>query len=124
MTKSAAYRLGQLLRVVERMQLAGNPSVKMTVRGRLWGLLTTRPAAGLDRLMDGVAIYKQAMRREGKAGLAEWYDDRIAELLDGLEIPPMMTEVDRAQLALGYYAERMPRTAADATSTTVAAILN
>jgi CRISPR-associated protein Csd1 len=124
MTTSAAYRLGQVLRVVERMQLDGNPNVKITVRGRLWGLLTTRPASGLDRLIDGVEIYKQAMRREGKGGLAEWYDNHIAELLSGLELPAMMTEVDRAQLALGYYAERAPRAPSDSTSTTDAAILN
>src|SRR5262249_18704462 len=104
MTTSAAYRLGQVLRVVQRMQLDGNPNINITVRGRLWGLLTTRPAAGLDRLIDGVAIYKQAMRRGSKGRLAEWYDNRIAELLAGLELPAMMTEVDRAQLALGYYA--------------------
>ena len=124
MTTSAAYRLGQVLRVVERMQLEGNPNVTVTVRGRLWGLLTTRPAAGLDRLMDGVDIYKTAMRREKKGGLAEWYDNRIAELLAGLEIPVIMTEIDRAQMALGYYAERGRRAADKAIPATDAAITN
>ena len=124
MTTSAAYRLGQVLRVVERMQLDGNPKVAITVRGRLWGLLATRPAAGLDRLMDGIDIYKTAMRREGKGGLAEWYDNHIAELLAGLELPPIMTEVDRAQMALGYYAERGRRARDEATQNTNAATVN
>jgi CRISPR-associated protein Csd1 len=124
MTTSAAYRLGQVLRVVERMQLDGNPKVAITVRGRLWGLLTTRPAAGLERLMDGVDIYKTAMRREKKGGLAEWYDNRIAELLAGLEMPATMTDIDRAQMALGYYAERGRRAADETAPNNETAIAN
>jgi CRISPR-associated protein Csd1 len=124
MTTSAAYRLGQVLRVVERMQLAGNPKIAITVRGRLWGLLATRPAAALDRLMDGIDIYKTAMRREGKGGLAEWYDNHIAELLTGLELPAIMTESDRAQMALGYYAERGRRAADETSQTTNTATVN
>jgi CRISPR-associated protein Csd1 len=124
MTTSAAYRLGQVLRVVERMQQECNPKVKITVRGRLWGLLTTRPAAGLDRLMDSVEIYKTSMRREQKTRLGEWYDNRIAELLAGLEMPTTMAEIDRAQMALGYYAERGPRTADQTMSNTNTATAN
>ena len=124
MSTDASYRLGQVLRLVERMQTDGNPGVRVTVRNRLWGLMTTRPAAGLDRLMDGVNIYKQALRREGKAGLAEWYDGRIAELLADLELPPIMTEIDRAQMALGYYAERVRRAGDEKNQNTSVATAN
>jgi hypothetical protein len=78
-TRGSSRTLGQLARQLDS-HLAGFQADRDINRI----LLTTRPAAGLDRLMNGIDIYKTAMRRDRKEGLAEWYDNRIAELHEHL----------------------------------------
>ncbi|WP_296704407.1 type I-C CRISPR-associated protein Cas8c/Csd1 [Thiocapsa sp. UBA6158] len=106
MTESTPYRLGRLLRIVEEMQLRDNPKIALTVRDRYWATLSARPSSVLGRLLGNVGIYKASMRRSGNGGLAEWFDQQIAELLDDIEVPDEMADTDRAQMALGYYAQR------------------
>lgn len=98
---SAAYHCGRLMALLARIQYAALGDVGAGVVQRYYAAASTTPALVLGRLS------RTAQFHLGKldAGLARWFEARLAGIWDGLKQGPpvVLTLEEQSLFALGYY---------------------
>lgn len=107
-TTNKAYRLGRLFAVLERLQAKALGWRNATVRDRFYASASANPALVFPSLIRNARNHSKSVRTEVGAGLAEWFEDRIAEIVSGLEdsFPKTLSLEDQGRFALGYYHQR------------------
>lgn len=107
-TTNSAYRLGRLFSVLEQLQRAALGQRNATVRDRFYASASATPALIFSSLIRNARNHSKTVRTKVGAGLAEWFEDRIAEILSGLEgsFPKTLSLEEQGRFALGYYHQR------------------
>ena len=102
------YRLGRLFAVLERLQAAGLGSRNATIRDRFYASASATPASVFPLLFRNAKNHSKSVRSKVGPGLAEWFEDRIAEVVSGmsLALPATLTLQDQGRFAIGYYHQR------------------
>ncbi|MBS0562058.1 MAG: type I-C CRISPR-associated protein Cas8c/Csd1 [Proteobacteria bacterium] len=105
--KEAAYRLGRLFSVLERLQRAALGQRNATIRDRFYASASATPAIVFPSLIRNARNHSKKVRSATGAGLAEWFEDRVAEVVAGLTVfPKTLTLEQQGLFALGYYHQR------------------
>ncbi|MCB8879379.1 type I-C CRISPR-associated protein Cas8c/Csd1 [Acidisoma cellulosilytica] len=107
-TTNPAYRLGRLFSVLERLQGAALGQRNATVRDRFYASASATPALVFPSLIRNARNHSKTIRTKVGAGLAEWFEDHIAEIVSGLDgsFPKTLPLEDQGRFALGYYHQR------------------
>jgi CRISPR-associated protein Csd1 len=105
---NSAYRLGRLFSVLERLQSAALGQRNATVRDRFYASASATPALVFPSLIRNARNHSKTIRTRVGAGLAEWFEDNIAEIASGLEgsFPRTLPLEEQGRFALGYYHQR------------------
>ena len=99
----AAYRLGRLFAVLERIQQQAMPGINATIRDRYYGAASTTPVAVFTTLLR----LKNAHLKKLADGTAAYFERLIGEILDPMtEFPRQLTLPHQGRFALGYYHQR------------------
>jgi len=102
-----AYRLGMWLAVVVRAQEAA--CNKSTVLSSNLSLMSREPRRVMDRVFTKFNYYLSLLRRNGKVGLARYFENKGAEALGGIlpeALPSKLDKDARADFVLGIHAMR------------------
>jgi CRISPR-associated protein Csd1 len=107
-TTNSAYRLGRLFSVLERLQRTALGQRNATVRDRFYASASATPALVFPSLIRNARNHSKTIRTKSGAGLAEWFEDHIAEIASGLEgsFPKTLPLEEQGRFALGYYHQR------------------
>jgi CRISPR-associated protein Csd1 len=107
-TTNSAYRLGRLFSVLERLQRAALGQRNATVRDRFYASASATPALVFPSLIRNARNHSKTIRTKVGAGLAEWFEDNIADIASGLEgsFPRTLPLEEQGRFALGYYHQR------------------
>lgn len=101
--KSAGYRLGRLMAVLERVQTAAQNNPNKTIVDRYYGAASTRPGIVFPRLI--AMAQHHAAKLTG--GLQAFYQSRLGEVIDGIgAFPTVLNMEEQGLFALGYYHQR------------------
>ena len=115
--QSAAYRLGRLFAVLEKIQEEASPGLNATIRDRYYGAASSTPAAVFATLLR----LKNHHLGKLHAGRAVQMEKLIGEIMAGIDdIPGHLSLPDQGRFALGYYHQRQAffrKHAAEATET-------
>jgi CRISPR-associated protein Csd1 len=105
---NSAYRLGRLFSVLERLQRAALGQRNATVRDRFYASASATPALVFPSLIRNARNHSKTIRTKVGAGLAEWFEDHIADIASGLEgsFPRTLPLEEQGRFALGYYHQR------------------
>jgi CRISPR-associated protein Csd1 len=105
---NSAYRLGRLFAVLERLQGSALGQRNATVRDRFYASASATPALVFPSLIRNARNHSKTIRTRVGAGLAEWFEDHIAEIASGLEgsFPRTLPLEEQGRFALGYYHQR------------------
>jgi CRISPR-associated protein Csd1 len=105
---NSGYRLGRLFAVLERLQAAGLGKRNATIRDRFYASASATPARIFPSLFRNAKNHSKSVRSKVGVGLAEWFEDRIADVVDGMEsaLPPTLSLQDQGRFAIGYYHQR------------------
>ena len=105
---NAAYRLGRLFAVLERLQRAALGPRNATVRDRFYASASATPALVFPGLIRNARNHSKTLRSKSGAGLAEWFEDHIADIASGLSgsFPKTLPLEEQGRFALGYYHQR------------------
>jgi CRISPR-associated protein Csd1 len=105
---NSAYRLGRLFSVLERLQRAALGPRNATVRDRFYASASATPALVFPSLIRNARNHSKAIRSKVGAGLAEWFEDHIADIASGLDgsFPRTLPLEEQGRFALGYYHQR------------------
>lgn len=104
----AAYRLGRLFAVMERIQSAAQPGINATIRDRYYGAASSTPGAVFPTLMR----LKNAHLKKLTPGMEGFFEKLIGEIAGSIEKPtlscfPRQLDLHAQGLfALGYYHQR------------------
>ncbi|MGE0373386.1 MAG: type I-C CRISPR-associated protein Cas8c/Csd1 [Gammaproteobacteria bacterium] len=104
----AAYRLGRLFAVLERIQSAAQPGINATIRDRYYGAASSTPGAVFPTLMR----LKNAHLKKLTPGMEGFFEKLIGEIAGSIEKPtlscfPRQLDLHAQGLfALGYYHQR------------------
>ena len=102
-SKNVGYRLGRLFAVLEKAQQDALPGINATIKDRFFGAASATPRSVFPRLI------RLAQHHMAKAEYGYASDNRIAEIMEGLEaasLPAHLNMDDQAMFALGYYHQR------------------
>lgn len=115
--QSAAYRLGRLFAVLEKIQEEASPGLNATIRDRYYGAASATPVAVFTTLLR----LKNHHLGKLNPGRATQMEKLIGEIMAGVEdFPRHLNLPDQGRFALGYYHQRQAfftRRAAEATET-------
>ncbi len=100
MADTAAYRCGQLLGHLERLQRAAVPGINRTVADTALRTTAAAPTAVLGEALTDARAHLAKLARLNRAGP---FRDAINECIDGLTVPDRFTADDQAAFSLGYY---------------------
>lgn len=109
---SAAYRLGRLFAVLEKIQEEASPGLNATIRDRYYGAASSSSATVFPILLKLKNHHLGKLDERGRKVLYRAFqdnkpDDYIGLILDGVsEIPSSLTLPDQGRFALGYYHQR------------------
>ena len=84
-TTNSAYRLGRLFSVLERLQRTALGPRNATVRDRFYASASATPALVFPSLIRNARNHSKTIRSRSGSGLAEWFEDHIADIASGLE---------------------------------------
>ena len=100
---NAAYRLGRLFAVLERIQEAASPGLNATIRDRYYGAASSTPVSVFTTLLR----LKNAHLKKLPTGRVVNFEKTIGEIMDGLsDFPKHFALPDQGRFALGYYHQR------------------
>jgi CRISPR-associated protein Csd1 len=107
-TTNSAYRLGRLFSVLECLQRAALGHRNATVRDRFYASASAIPALVFPSLIRNARNHGKTIRGKVGAGIAEWFEDNIADIASGLEgsFPKTLPLEEQGRFALGYYHQR------------------
>ena len=109
---SAAYRLGRLFAVLEKIQEEASPGLNATIRDRYYGAASSTPATVFPLLLKLKNHHVAKLDERGKKILYRAFadsrpDEYIGKILHGVaEIPRRLDLPTQGQFALGYYHQR------------------
>lgn len=121
---NAAYRLGRLFSVLEKIQEEANPGINTTIRERYYGAASSTPLAVFTTLLR---LHNHHLAKMQNRGRAVNLEKLVAEITSGItDFPGHLNLPDQGRFALGYYHQRQdlftkaeaPANAEAATSTT------
>lgn len=100
---SAAYRLGRLFAVLEKIQEEASPGLNATIRDRYYGAASSTPVAVFTTLLR----LKNAHLKKLSQGRSMWFEKLLGEVLSAVtDFPAHLTLADQGRFALGYYHQR------------------
>ena len=104
----AAYRLGRLFAVYERVQRTALGAVNATIRDRYFGAASATPATVFPLLARKCMHHLATLRKGERRRLAHWFEGEIDAILDGLgtAFPRSLRLEDQGRFALGYHHQR------------------
>nr|WP_283949640.1 type I-C CRISPR-associated protein Cas8c/Csd1 [Limobrevibacterium gyesilva] len=107
-TTNSAYRLGRLFSVLERLQRTALGQRNATVRDRFYASASATPALVFPSLIRNARNHSKTIRSRSGPGLAEWFEDHIADIASGLgdSFPKALPLEEQGRFALGYYHQR------------------
>ncbi len=101
---SAAYRLGRLFAVLEKIQEEANPGLNATIRERYYGAASSTPVAVFTTLLRLKNHHIAKLENRGRAVNLE---KLIGEIVDGVaDFPAHLALPEQGRFALGYYHQR------------------
>jgi CRISPR-associated protein Csd1 len=94
--------------VLERLQRKALGQRNATVRDRFYASASATPALVFPSLIRNARNHSKVIRTKHGPGLAEWFEDHIADIASGLEgsFPKTLQLVEQGRFALGYYHQR------------------
>ena len=104
----AAYRLGRVFAVLERIQQRAQPGIKATIRDRYYGAASTTPVAVFTTLLR----LKNAHLKKLGDGECNYFERLLGSIFGTLEAPTLadfprqLNLPDQGRFALGYYHQR------------------
>lgn len=100
---SAAYRLGRLFAVLEKIQEEASPGLNATIRDRYYGAASSTPVAVFTTLLR----LKNAHLKKLPQGRSVSFEKLLGEVLSAVtDFPAHLTLADQGRFALGYYHQR------------------
>ena len=100
---NAAYRLGRLFAVLEKIQEEASPGLNATIRDRYYGAASSTPVAVFTTLLR----LKNAHLKKLPAGRVIWFEKLLGEVLGAVsDFPAHLPLPDQGRFALGYYHQR------------------
>ncbi len=106
----AAYRLGRLFAVLEKVQEdAHGSALNRTIRDSFYASASANPRSVFPRLLSLSNHHISKLRRE-KPGLAVNMEKLIGEIMSALDVernfPPSFALEDQGLFSIGYYHQR------------------
>jgi CRISPR-associated protein Csd1 len=108
----AAYRMGRLFAVLEKIQEEANPGINATIRDRYYGAASSSPATVFPLLLKLATHHVEKLDDRGKRMLYRAFSDNSPDNYIGLilnyvkEIPAQLRLSQQGRFALGYYHQR------------------
>lgn len=100
---SAAYRLGRLFAVLEKIQEEASPGLNATIRDRYYGAASSTPVAVFTTLLR----LKNAHLKKLSQGRSVSFEKLLGEVLSAVtDFPAHLTLANQGRFALGYYHQR------------------
>ena len=100
---NAAYRLGRLFAVLEKIQEEASPGLNATIRHRYYGAASSTPVAVFTTLLR----LKNAHLKKLSPGRAVNFEKLLGEVLSSVtDFPAHLPLADQGRFALGYYHQR------------------
>jgi CRISPR-associated protein Csd1 len=100
---SAAYRLGRLFAVLEKIQEEASPGLNATIRDRYYGAASSTPVAVFTTLLR----LKNAHLKKLPQGRSVSFEKLLGEVLSAVtDFPAHLTLAAQGRFALGYYHQR------------------
>lgn len=100
---NAAYRLGRLFAVLEKIQEEASPSLNATIRDRYFGAASSTPVSVFTTLLR---LKNHHLGKLNK-GRAVQMEKLIGEIMEELaDFPRQLGLPDQGRFALGYYHQR------------------
>lgn len=101
---NAAYRLGRLFAVLEKIQEEANPGLNATIRERYYGAASSTPVAVFTTLLR---LKNHHLAKLSNRGRAVNFERLLGEILGGIaDFPKHLPLPDQGRFALGYYHQR------------------
>jgi CRISPR-associated protein Csd1 len=95
---------------LERAQFAALGDVNANIRDKYFSSASANPARVFPLLLRGVQDHLGKVRTKGRGGLAYWFDQQIAEVMNGLSssepFPNTLRLEDQGRFTVGYYHQR------------------
>lgn len=108
----AAYRMGRLFAVLEKIQEEANPGINATIRDRYYGAASSSPATVFPLLLKLTTHHVGKLDDRGRRMLYRAFNDNspdnyIGQILNYVsEIPAQLRLPQQGRFALGYYHQR------------------
>ena len=100
---NAAYRLGRLFAVLEKIQEEASPGLNATIRDRYYGAASSTPVAVFTTLLR----LKNAHLKKLSPGRSVNFEKLLGEVLSCVtDFPAHLPLADQGRFALGYYHQR------------------
>lgn len=100
---NAAYRLGRLFAVLEKIQEEASPGLNATIRDRYYGAASSIPVTVFPTLLRLKNHHMAKLSR----GRATQMEKMLGEIMEGLaDFPRQLPLQDQGRFALGYYHQR------------------
>lgn len=101
---NAAYRLGRLFAVLEKIQEEANPGLNATIRERYYGAASSTPVAVFTTLLR---LKNHHLAKFTNHGRAVNFERLLGEILGGIaDFPRHLSLPDQGRFSLGYYHQR------------------
>ncbi len=101
---NAAYRLGRLFAVLEKIQEEANPGLNATIRDRYYGAASSTPVAVFTTLLR---LKNHHLAKLTNRGRAVNFERLLGEILGGIaDFPRHLSLPDQGRFSLGYYHQR------------------
>ena len=101
---NAAYRLGRLFAVLEKIQEEANPGLNATIRERYYGAASSTPVAVFTTLLR---LKNHHLAKLSNRGRAVNFERLLGEILGGIaDFPKHLGLPDQGRFAIGYYHQR------------------
>lgn len=101
---NAAYRLGRLFAVLERIQERASPNLNATIRDRYYGAASGTPVTVFSTLLKLKNHHIAKLESKGEAVNLE---KLIGQIMDGIaDFPAHLSLQDQGRFAIGYYHQR------------------
>ncbi len=98
----AAYRLGRLFAVLEKIQQEANPGINATIRDKFYAAASSTPATVFGNLMRLKNHHLSKMENPGRR---IWFEKLLGDILSEIppSFPPHLKLDAQGRFAIGYY---------------------
>ncbi|MDO4544080.1 MAG: type I-C CRISPR-associated protein Cas8c/Csd1 [Clostridia bacterium] len=105
--KNVAYCLGQLFCILENIQRAASPELKVTIKDRYFNSASVTPKVVMSTLFRLKTHHIRVVARE-KPRLAGYFENEITDIMVklGTDFPKTLTLEEQGMFILGYYQKR------------------